>query len=82
MCFRSDNAAQYLGEVFRERKVEKTYWSVVVGSPNQEEGEISLPLREHTANGRFRITLSDGEMVCGIARGFYFLLIKAKEINN
>lgn len=60
--FRSEQSAQYLSEVFRERQVIKKYWSVVIGSPNQEEGEISVPLKEQTVRGRFKITLSDQEM--------------------
>ncbi|XP_028396417.1 mitochondrial RNA pseudouridine synthase Rpusd4-like [Dendronephthya gigantea] len=59
---KSEGAAQYLGEVFRERKVKKTYWSVVVGSPNEEEGHIRIPLKEQTVNGRFKITLSEEEI--------------------
>lgn len=62
LLFRSEHAAQYLGEVFRERKVKKTYWSVAVGSPSEEEGHIRIPLKEQTVNGRFKITLSEDEI--------------------
>ena len=50
-----------MSEVFRERKVKKTYWSVVIGSPSEEQGDISVPLKEHAVNGRFKITLSGDE---------------------
>ena len=65
MYFRSDSAAQYLGEAFKERKVEKLYWSVVIGRPNEDQGDISVPLKEHTVNGRFKITLSGNETLDG-----------------
>ncbi|CAB3985679.1 RNA pseudouridylate synthase domain-containing 4 [Paramuricea clavata] len=58
---KSESSAQYLSEAFRERKVKKTYWSVVIGSPAQEQGDISVPLKEHAVNGRFKITLSGDE---------------------
>jgi hypothetical protein len=67
--FRSEKAAQYLGESFRERIVEKSYWSVVIGSPNEEQGVISVPLKEHTVNGRYKITLSGDETLDGNVSG-------------
>jgi tRNA pseudouridine32 synthase/23S rRNA pseudouridine746 synthase len=33
-----------LGKLFAGSKVEKTYWAVVVGGPETDEGEIDLPL--------------------------------------
>ena len=63
--FRSERSARYLSEAYRERKVEKTYWSVVIGSPGHEQGDISIPLKEHTVNGRFKITLSGDETLDG-----------------
>ena len=64
---RTDEAAQFLGEVFRERKVKKTYWSVVLGSPSQEQGDICVPLKEHAVNGRFKIALSDDETMDNVS---------------
>lgn len=43
--------------MFRERKVKKTYWSVVVGTPKYDQGTICIPLREAIVNGRHMTVL-------------------------
>ncbi|MFN0019828.1 MAG: RluA family pseudouridine synthase [Pirellulaceae bacterium] len=37
---RTSKAAARLSEQFREHKAQKTYWAVVVGTPNPKEGEL------------------------------------------
>ncbi len=42
---RTAGVAAKLAAAFRTRDVEKTYWAVVVGRPNPEEGQIDQPLK-------------------------------------
>jgi 23S rRNA pseudouridine955/2504/2580 synthase len=41
---RSVSAAAWLGRLFRGREVIKTYWAVVVGEPERDQGRIDLAL--------------------------------------
>jgi tRNA pseudouridine32 synthase/23S rRNA pseudouridine746 synthase len=41
---RHRKALQRLMQLFKQGRVEKTYWAVVEGSPSADEGEIDLPL--------------------------------------
>ncbi len=41
---RHRKALAQLGRLFKSGSVEKTYWAVVEGAPETEEGEIELPL--------------------------------------
>ncbi len=41
---RHHKALERLGLLFKQGKVEKTYWAVVVGAPGAESGAIDLPL--------------------------------------
>ncbi len=42
---RTAGTAAKLAAAFRTREVEKTYWAVVVGRPQPEEGQIDQPLK-------------------------------------
>ncbi len=42
---RTAGTAAKLAAAFRTREVEKTYWAVVVGHPDPEEGQIDQPLK-------------------------------------
>jgi tRNA pseudouridine32 synthase / 23S rRNA pseudouridine746 synthase len=42
---RHHKALEKLGLLFKQGKVEKTYWAIVEGNPEQEEGLIDLPLK-------------------------------------
>jgi 23S rRNA pseudouridine955/2504/2580 synthase len=42
---RTAGVAAKLAAAFRTREVEKTYWAVVVGHPDPEEGQIDQPLK-------------------------------------
>jgi tRNA pseudouridine32 synthase/23S rRNA pseudouridine746 synthase len=41
---RHHKALEKLGLLFKQGKIEKTYWAIVEGGPQQEEGLIDLPL--------------------------------------
>src|SRR5206468_10318417 len=41
---RHRKALQRLMQLFKQGRVEKTYWAVVEGSPSADEGEIDKPL--------------------------------------
>ena len=41
---RHRKALAHLGLLFKHRKIGKTYWAVVEGGPDTEEGEIDIPL--------------------------------------
>jgi tRNA pseudouridine32 synthase / 23S rRNA pseudouridine746 synthase len=41
---RHRKALAQLGKLFRNGKIDKTYWAVVEGSPDADQGEIALPL--------------------------------------
>lgn len=41
---RHHKALEKLGLLFKQRKIEKTYWAIVEGGPVQDEGLIDLPL--------------------------------------
>jgi tRNA pseudouridine32 synthase/23S rRNA pseudouridine746 synthase len=41
---RHRKATANLNDLFRHNKVHKTYWAVVVGGPNEDQGRIDLPL--------------------------------------
>ena len=43
-----------LDDLFRERRIEKTYWALVRGRPPAREGEIKFPLLEE--RGRSRVS--------------------------
>src|SRR6202795_3022780 len=41
---RHRKALAQLGRLFKSGAIDKTYWAVVEGAPNADEGEIALPL--------------------------------------
>jgi len=41
-------ALRRLGRLFAEGRVEKTYWAIVLGGPEAEEGRIDLPLAKRS----------------------------------
>jgi RluA family pseudouridine synthase len=46
---RTRAALKQLGHLFAEGRVEKLYWAVVEGTPEAEEGRITLPLKKRDA---------------------------------
>jgi len=47
---RHRKALAQLGKLFRNGAIDKTYWAVVEGGPDAEEGEINMPLGRLDAN--------------------------------
>lgn len=45
---RHPSALRRLGRLFASGRVEKTYWAVVIGRPEREEGRIDLPLAKRS----------------------------------
>jgi RluA family pseudouridine synthase len=52
---RHPKALRKLGALFRDGKVEKVYWAVVVGGPPQDEGTVDLAMRKITARDSWRM---------------------------
>lgn len=47
---RHRKALAQLGKLFRNGAIDKTYWAIVEGSPDADEGEIDMPLGRLDAN--------------------------------
>ena len=47
---RHRKALAQLGKLFRNGAIDKTYWAIVEGGPDAEEGEIDMPLGRLDAN--------------------------------
>ena len=43
---KSQESCDHLKKMFAERKIEKTYWTIVNGTPRPEEAEIKIPICE------------------------------------
>lgn len=41
---RNQESFEYLKDLFKTRKIEKTYWAIVCGRPKEQKGVISLPI--------------------------------------
>jgi tRNA pseudouridine32 synthase/23S rRNA pseudouridine746 synthase/23S rRNA pseudouridine1911/1915/1917 synthase len=54
---RHPKALRRLGALFAAGWIEKTYWAVVAGMPDQPEGRIDAPLRKQTRNNGWRIVV-------------------------
>lgn len=54
--------ARWLTQAFKERKVQKTYWALVVGVPKKNEGMISLALskKPNPFGEKVRVDLNEG----------------------
>jgi tRNA pseudouridine32 synthase / 23S rRNA pseudouridine746 synthase len=49
---RHRKALAKLGRLFASGKIEKTYWAIVEGGPDKDEGQIDLPLRKRSLDKR------------------------------
>lgn len=49
---RHRKALARLGRLFAAGKIEKTYWAIVEGGPDKDEGQIDLPLRKRSLDKR------------------------------
>ncbi|MEO1193199.1 MAG: RNA pseudouridine synthase [Pseudomonadota bacterium] len=52
---RNARALRKLGRLFSEGRVEKTYWALVQGRPEKDQGRIDLPLAKETLGRRWRV---------------------------
>lgn len=52
---RQDKALKKLNRLFAEGGVAKTYWALVAGGPEGEEGTVDLPLRKVSDGGGWRV---------------------------
>jgi 23S rRNA pseudouridine1911/1915/1917 synthase len=57
---RTEAAYQSLSREFAERRVEKTYWGAVFGSPRPAMGSISLPIGRHPTRRKEMTVREDG----------------------
>lgn len=62
---RTRKAAQALGDAFKGRDVEKTYWALTVGAPRPREGTIDMPVAKRMVRvrdgGQERVVPAEGE---------------------
>lgn len=58
---RKTSVAAKLGEAFRNKDMEKIYWAVVIGRPEQAEGKISIPLLKKDAGEGKEKVIADKE---------------------
>ena len=54
---RHPKALRRLGQLFRESKVEKTYWAVVAGIPDPPQGRIETGLRKETRGAGWKMVV-------------------------
>jgi len=54
---RHPKALRRLGQLFRDGKVEKTYWAVVAGIPNPSQGRIETGLRKETRGTGWKMVI-------------------------
>ena len=48
---------EYLANLFRKRQIQKTYWTIVNGTPRPSSGIINMPLCESKFGDKFRMTV-------------------------
>lgn len=61
---RNTKIASKMGDKFRSRNMEKTYWALVIGCPNETEGKISLPILKRGAGAgkeKMVVDMKDGQ---------------------
>lgn len=80
---RHPKALRKLGALFRDGKVEKTYWAVVRGGPAEDRGRIDLALRKLSERTGWRMVVdSQGQaastiwQVLGRAKGLTWLELR------
>lgn len=54
---RHDKAIARLGKMFMQKRVEKIYWTVVLGGPPEESGTVDAPIHKITGKGGWRIVV-------------------------
>src|SRR3546814_19357749 len=56
---RTPRAAAYFAKSFSNRRAEKTYWALIVGVPDIQQGEIALPLPTQQGSGGETMNVHD-----------------------
>tara|TARA_B100000676_G_C18057119_1_gene835197 strand:- start:84 stop:1067 length:984 start_codon:yes stop_codon:yes gene_type:complete len=56
---RSAASARKFSKAFMNRDIQKIYWAIVVGRPDQEQGRINLPLSKKIGKGRERVGVDE-----------------------
>ena len=56
---RHPKALRKLGKLFSEGRVEKTYWAIVKGIPEQLSGTIDAPLKKHSRGSGWRVVIAE-----------------------
>lgn len=62
---RNQNSFQVLKNLFQKRLVEKTYWAIVCGCPQEKKGTITLPMGRLVKNPLKRGVEKDGAKIRG-----------------
>ena len=82
---RHPKALRRLGRLFAEGKIEKTYWAVVAGIPNEPDGLIDAPLKKETRRTGWRMEIDPAGQravtaykVLGTAEGRAWLELKPR----
>jgi len=75
---RTSKAASRLSEAFRKRDVEKTYWAVVDGMPDEPEGTLEHYLRKDERHRKVHVTHAGSEGA-QLARLSYKLVSKSND---
>jgi 23S rRNA pseudouridine955/2504/2580 synthase len=66
-------AARELTFAFQQHRIRKLYWAVVIGRPKRDAGVIDLALEKGGANGREKMTASEGDEARFARTGFRVL---------
>ena len=56
---RTPRAAAYFAKSFSNRSAKKTYWAIIVGVPDIQQGEIALPLAKQPGSGGEKMHVHD-----------------------
>ena len=56
---RTPRAAAYFAKSFSNRSARKTYWAIIVGVPDIQQGEIDLPLAKQPGSGGEKMHVHD-----------------------
>lgn len=61
MFAKNEMSHKYLSRLFEERKIEKYYLGIVLGSPGNRSGEIDAPISEHPVNKGMMVVNRNGK---------------------
>lgn len=58
---RTPRAAAYFAKSFSNRSAKKTYWAIIVGVPDIQQGEVDLPLAKQPGSGGEKMHVHEGD---------------------